>query len=51
MTYKQKLAQLKAAVRRMHEADKAYGCGFYDDAAWRIAYEETARLAGVEPLT
>jgi hypothetical protein len=40
------LDALVAAVRAMHAADAAYGCGFYCQDDWLAAYELTARLAG-----
>ena len=39
---------LVAAVRKMHEADAAYGCGFYDDGNWLEAYELTLQLVGID---
>lgn len=39
---------LVAAVRAMHEAERAYGCGFYGQDDWREAYDLTAKLIGLQ---
>jgi predicted DNA-binding ribbon-helix-helix protein len=41
------LVQLWEATKRMHAADDRYGCGFYSDAEWVGAYQETRQLAGI----
>lgn len=35
-------------VRRMHEADDAYGTGFYNEDKWRTAYNELRAMCGME---
>lgn len=37
--------RLAFMVRKMHDIDQNYGCGFYNEPAWREAYDETSRLA------
>jgi hypothetical protein len=34
-------------VRAMHEADDAYGAGFYNSPKWRRHYEELRRMCGM----
>lgn len=41
---------LLEAVRMMHAADAAYGCGFYNQSDWLEAYELTAKLAGIAAI-
>jgi hypothetical protein len=36
-----------AAIREMHEADDAYGAGFYGNPRWRKAYNRTRALIGM----
>lgn len=35
-------------VRRMVEAERAYGCGFYGQEDWIAAYNELAAMAGMK---
>jgi len=45
LTYKGvAVEELIAAVRDMHAADEAYGCGYYNDDRWRHAYKLTQDL-------
>jgi len=41
------LERLRILVVEMHEADDAYGCGFYNDARWLRAYQATRKLVGL----
>lgn len=41
----------KKAAIEMFEADHAYGCGFYSDDDWRLAYGKLQRLAGFSKKT
>jgi hypothetical protein len=43
----QRIERIEQLLRQMFEADNAYGCGFYNDPAWRNAYRELAKLSGV----
>ena len=40
-------ARWAAAVKAMHEADEAYGCGFYNDDTWRANYMRLRDMAGL----
>lgn len=46
--YKQKYEELREAVRQMHYADAAYGCGFYGESSWLIPYRRTRELVGLK---
>lgn len=35
-------------VRAMHEADDAYGTGFYNGLKWRQHYAELRRMCGMD---
>ncbi len=37
---------LRDAVKKMHEAEEAYGCGFYGDEEWNKWCERTLELCG-----
>ena len=47
MSVEDRLSALEAAVKAMHEADDAYGCGFYGEDDWRAAYKLTRSLVGM----
>ena len=40
-------ARWAAVVKAMHEADEAYGCGFYNDDTWRANYMRLRDMAGL----
>jgi hypothetical protein len=42
---------LADAVRRMHDVEDTYGCGFSEAAAWNDANNEARRLAGMKGRT
>jgi hypothetical protein len=42
------LHRLQEAVRAMADAEDRYGTGFYNDPAWRLAYEKARALVGRE---
>lgn len=38
---------LKATVTEMHNADDAYGCGFYGEESWLTPYKTSRALVGL----
>jgi hypothetical protein len=43
------LQAIKLKILEMSQAEKDYGCGYYETTTWRDAYDELVRMAGGEP--
>lgn len=41
--------ELEGLLREMFAADEAYGVGFYNDEAWRAAYDRLRALSAWKP--
>ena len=42
-----RIAELENEIRAMHEADDAYGMGFYNEPSWLVHYRGLREMIGM----